>query len=135
MIYTLKKLLHVLFNLNCILHLLCHNATRLYLGSMDIKKEIGYRIREARQRKRLTLKPEKTGNLKIARISNFEQGLRTPGLEEVKQLAVALDVQVSYLLGIEEKEWTEMELLRNYRACDERGKQVIAHVAALQPTF
>ena len=108
---------------------------------MDIKKEIGYRIREARQRKGLTLKQvaEKTDYLKIARISNFEQGLRTPGLEEVKQLEGALEVSASYLLGIEEKEWilspAEMELLRNYRACDERGKQVIAHVAALQPTL
>jgi transcriptional regulator with XRE-family HTH domain len=108
---------------------------------MDVKKEVGFRIREARQMRKMTLKrvAEKTGDLKVARISNFEQGRRMPGLEEIKQLASALDVSVSYLLCIEEKEWilspAEMELLKNYRACDDRGRQIIAQVAALQPTL
>ncbi|HAT1765703.1 helix-turn-helix domain-containing protein [Legionella pneumophila serogroup 1] len=67
---------------------------------MNIKKEIGKRILEARKAKGLTLKAlgELAGGLKQTRLTNWEQGVRTPGPEEIKSLAQALDVSPAYLM-------------------------------------
>ena len=72
---------------------------------MDIKKEIGQRIYEARKGKGLTRKAlaELTDDLKPSRISNWEYGMRTPGPEEVKQLSKALDVSPAFLMCLTEK--------------------------------
>ncbi|HBD7093882.1 TPA: helix-turn-helix domain-containing protein [Legionella pneumophila] len=67
---------------------------------MNIKKEIGKRIFEARKEKGLTLKElgKLTGGLKQTRLTNWEQGTRAPGPEEIKLLAQALDVSPAFLM-------------------------------------
>ncbi|ARB92950.1 helix-turn-helix domain-containing protein [Legionella longbeachae] len=79
---------------------------------MNIKKEIGKRILEARKIKGLTLKAlgELAGGLKQTRLTNWEQGLRTPGPEEIKQLAEALDVSPAFLMCLsDEKQFNEIK--------------------------
>ncbi|HAT3891384.1 XRE family transcriptional regulator [Legionella pneumophila serogroup 1] len=70
------------------------------MTELNIKKEIGKRILEARKAKGLTLKAlgELAGGLKQTRLTNWEQGVRTPGPEEIKALARALDVSPAYLM-------------------------------------
>lgn len=67
---------------------------------INIKIEIGQRIVAARKAKGLTQKAlgELTDDLKQSRINNWEHGIRTPGPEEIKQLAKALDVSPAYLM-------------------------------------
>ncbi|HAT2126356.1 TPA: helix-turn-helix domain-containing protein [Legionella pneumophila] len=73
---------------------------------MNIKKEIGKRILEARKAKGLTLKAlgELAGGLKQTRLTNWEQGVRTPGPEEIKSLARALDVSPAYLMCLSDEQ-------------------------------
>lgn len=67
---------------------------------MNIKEKIGERIFQERQAKGLTRKAlaELTDDLKPSRINNWERGIRTPGPEEIKQLAEALEVAPGYLM-------------------------------------
>lgn len=67
---------------------------------MSIKEKIGLRIKQERTNKKLTMKAlaELTENLNISRINNYERGERTPGPEEIKQLAKALEVSPSFLM-------------------------------------
>jgi SOS-response transcriptional repressor LexA len=67
---------------------------------MSIKEQIGQRIQSERLAKGLTRKAleELTADLKQSRINNWERGIRTPGPEEIKQLAKALDVSPAYLM-------------------------------------
>ncbi|MCH9103680.1 helix-turn-helix domain-containing protein [Legionella pneumophila serogroup 1] len=95
---------------------------------MNIKKEIGKRILEARKAKGLTLKTlgELAGGLKQTRLTNWEQGMRTPGPEEIKLLAQALDVSPAYLMCLSDKKQfkeakspSQLIPLLNYRqACE-----------------
>ncbi len=80
------------------------------LTELNIKKEIGKRIYESRKLKGLTLKAlgELAGGLKQTRLTNWEQGVRSPGPEEIKQLAQALDVSPAYLMCLsDEKQFKE----------------------------
>ncbi|HAT3883248.1 TPA: helix-turn-helix domain-containing protein [Legionella pneumophila] len=80
------------------------------MTELNIKKEIGKRILEARKAKGLTLKAlgELAGGLKQTRLTNWEQGVRTPGPEEIKSLAQALDVSPAYLMCLsDEKQFKE----------------------------
>ena len=67
---------------------------------MDIREQIGNRITQARKTLGITIKTlsERTKNLSPARISNWEQGTRSPGPVEAKLLAQSLNVSASYLL-------------------------------------
>ncbi|HHF7373994.1 S24 family peptidase [Legionella bozemanae] len=67
---------------------------------MSIKERIGERITQSRRALGITIKElaEKTGELSAARISNWEQGTRSPGPMEAKLLAKALNVSASFLL-------------------------------------
>ncbi len=67
---------------------------------MNIKEKIGQRIEEERKLLGLTLKSlaELTDDLKPSRIHNWERGTRTPGPDEIKQLAKALHVSAAYLM-------------------------------------
>ncbi|HAT3871014.1 S24 family peptidase [Legionella pneumophila serogroup 1] len=95
---------------------------------MNIKKEIGKRILEARKAKGLTLKAlgELAGGLKQTRLTNWEQGVRTPGPEEIKLLAQTLDVSPAYLMCLsDEKQFKEtinpsrlIPLLDYQQACE-----------------
>lgn len=60
---------------------------------MDLTKKIGWRLREVRTGQGLSLAElsVRTGDvLSKSRISNYEQGLRRPGIEEAQTLAAAL---------------------------------------------
>jgi len=67
---------------------------------MSIKEKIGARITQTRKALGITIKElaERTGELSAARISNWEQGTRSPGPTEAKQLAKALNISASFLL-------------------------------------
>lgn len=67
---------------------------------MDIREQIGNRITQARKTAGITIKTlsERTKTLSAARISNWEQGTRSPGPLEAKLLAQNLNVSASYLL-------------------------------------
>ena len=100
------------------------------LAELNIKKEIGKRIHEARKNKGLTLKAlgELAGDLKQTRLTNWEQGTRTPGPEEIKQLARALDVSPAFLMCLSDEQQTKktkvhsylIPLLNNQQACNAR---------------
>lgn len=76
------------------------------MTELNIKKEIGKRILEARKAKGLTLKAlgDLAGGLKQTRLTNWEQGVRTPGPEEIKLLAKALDVSPAYLMCLSDEQ-------------------------------
>ncbi|RUR24262.1 LexA family protein [Legionella qingyii] len=69
---------------------------------MNVKEKIGQRIKHERTTKGLTRKAlaELTENLNISRINNYERGERTPGPEEITQLAKALEVSPAFLMGL-----------------------------------
>ncbi|HDO7865867.1 TPA: LexA family protein [Legionella pneumophila] len=72
---------------------------------MNVKEKIGLRIRHERTTKGLTRKAlaELTENLNISRINNYERGERTPGPEEITQLAKALEVSPAFLMGLSDE--------------------------------
>lgn len=78
---------------------------------MNIKEKIGERIFQERQAKGLTRKAlaELTDDLKPSRINNWERGIRTPGPEEIKQLADALDVAPGYLMCLTDDKQIQKE--------------------------
>lgn len=104
---------------------------------MNIKKEIGKRIFEARKEKGLTLKElgELTGGLKQTRLTNWEQGTRAPGPEEIKQLAEALEVSPAFLMCLSDEKQVNatksfsqlVPLLDHCQACDAQF-----HIEAIQ---
>lgn len=65
-----------------------------------LRETIGNRITQARKQVGITIKElaTRTGSLSPARISNWEQGTRSPGPLEAKQLSDQLKVSASYLL-------------------------------------
>lgn len=67
---------------------------------MDIREKIGNRITKSRKELGITIKElaAKTESLSAARISNWEQGTRSPGPMEAKLVAKILNVSASYLL-------------------------------------
>lgn len=71
----------------------------------DIKKMIGQRIQCERKAKGLTQAKlaELAGGLKQPRINNWEKGIRTPGPEEMKQLAKIFDVSPAFLMCLTDR--------------------------------
>lgn len=67
---------------------------------MDIREQIGNRITKSRKELGITIKElaARTKVLSPARISNWEQGTRSPGPIEAKLLAENLKVSASYIL-------------------------------------
>ncbi|MFO8991839.1 XRE family transcriptional regulator [Legionella pneumophila serogroup 1] len=100
------------------------------MTELNIKKEIGKRILEARKAKGLTLKAlgELAGGLKQTRLTNWEQGVRTPGPEEIKSLAQSLDVSPAYLMCLSDEAQVKtvkntshlIPLLDHHQACQAR---------------
>lgn len=101
------------------------------MAELNIKKEIGRRILEARKAKGLTLKAlgELAGGLKQTRLTNWEQGTRTPGPEEIKLLAQALEVSPAFLMCLsDERQMKKVKkhshlipLLDHQQACDAKS--------------
>ncbi len=79
----------------------------IFLGGIvsTIKEKIGQRIYEARKAKGLSQQglANLTIDLKQSRINNWENGLRTPGPEEIKQLANALEVPAAFLMCLSDE--------------------------------
>ncbi|MDP3559058.1 MAG: XRE family transcriptional regulator [Legionellaceae bacterium] len=71
----------------------------------NIKKLIGQRIHVERKAKGLTQAKlaELAGGLKQPRINNWEQGIRTPGPEEIKLLATVLEVSPAFLMCLTDR--------------------------------
>ena len=107
------------------------------MTELNIKKEIGKRILEARKAQGLTLKElgERAGGLKQTRLTNWEQGTRAPGPEEIKLLAQVLDVSPAFLMCLSDeriakkvKKYSHLIPLLNHRqACDAK-----VHIDALR---
>lgn len=104
---------------------------------INIKEQIGLRILEGRKAKGLTRKAlaELTDDLKPSRINNWERGIRTPGPEEIKQLAKALDLSPAYLMCLTDEKQSKktiesfvlVPLLSHTQACDPQ-----AHISAMK---
>jgi len=107
------------------------------LAELNIKKEIGKRILKARKAKGLTLKAlgELAGDLKQTRLTNWEQGTRTPGPEEIKKLAQALDVSPAFLMCLSDERHIKkakisshlIPLLDHHQACNAKS-----HIEAIR---
>lgn len=108
---------------------------------MDLTKQIGQRLRAARQAQGLSLSDlsSLTGALSKSRISNYEQGIRRMGLEEAQVLATALGtVTAIYLLCLDDTDplsQEERHLLERYRGTDPRGRETILRVADVQSVY
>lgn len=93
---------------------------------MDYKKEIGRRIQAARDAcgwSLVELSKKLGGRLSASRISNYEQGTRLPGPQEVNLLAEALGESAAWLACLESEMSHEEEiLLRNWRALPENQR-------------
>lgn len=81
---------------------------------MNIKEKIGGRITKARKELGITIKElaARTKSLSAARISNWEQGTRSPGPEEAKLVANVLNVSASYLLCLTDSPEGELMLTK-----------------------
>lgn len=108
---------------------------------MTLNKQIGQRLRAARLAHKYSLSElaSRTRTLSKSRISNYEQGIRRMGIEEAQELSEALDgITPAYLLCLDdtsplsEDEW---QLIQRYRKTDERGRDVILHVADTQGKY
>lgn len=73
---------------------------------MELKTKIGQRLKTARKQMGITVKElaAMTVDLKPSRIANWEQGTRSPGPMEAKQLSQALNVAPAYLLCLTDDE-------------------------------
>lgn len=81
---------------------------------MDIREQIGNRITKSRKTLGITIKElsARIGSLSAARISNWEQGTRSPGPNEAKMLAEELQVSASYILCLTESPQGEIFLAK-----------------------
>jgi len=72
----------------------------------DTKHEIGRRIAGARKHLKLTIKElaAACGNFSQSRVSNWEQGLRTPSPDAIKKLSFILNVSPAYLMCLSEQD-------------------------------
>lgn len=106
---------------------------------MNIKEKIGQRILLERQSMDLSRKglAELTDDLNQSRINNYERGDRTPGPQEIKQLAKALDVSPAYLMCLTDDKYSDkpkkipglgrmLLVLDHNQACD--PKQYISSI-------
>lgn len=99
---------------------------------MNFKKEIGKRIRAEREKKGLSLDDQardmlsKLGNtLSKSRVSNYEQGIRLAGPEELWLFSRYYGVPAAYLGCLEEEgnmTREEFDLLKNYRILPENER-------------
>jgi len=108
---------------------------------MDLTKQIGQRLRDARRAQHLSLAglAARTTSLPKSRISNYEQGIRRMGLEEARELAAALGtVTPTYLLCLDSAgplSQSELNLVELYRKADDRGRDTILQVAESQSSY
>jgi transcriptional regulator with XRE-family HTH domain len=105
---------------------------------VDLTKKIGLRVREERNRQRLSLAAlsVRTGGvLSKSRISNYEQGLRRMGIEEAQALSTALGVSATYLLCLDDAGFLSEEervLIEQFRRADARGRATLLALAEVE---
>jgi transcriptional regulator with XRE-family HTH domain len=108
---------------------------------MDIRKEIGARIKKARELQgwSLTELSRRTDNvLGASRISNYEQGTRLPKPREIKILARVLGTEPAHLMCLEGEEMTneERQLLTSWRALPEKDRMAyLRRITALSMVY
>jgi transcriptional regulator with XRE-family HTH domain len=111
------------------------------LDSMTLNKQIGQRLRAARQSHKYSLSElaARTRSLSKSRISNYEQGIRRMGIEEAVELSEALEgLTPTYLLCLDDNSpfgRKELELIKQYRSTDDRGRETISQVAEAQARY
>lgn len=105
------------------------NNQRFKIPCVDYKKEIGRRIRSARDERGWTLAElsrETNDVLSRTRIGNYETGERTPGPAEALVLAGALKVRAAYIMGVDDVQLhittQEEALIRNWRTLPENQR-------------
>lgn len=109
---------------------------------MDYKKEIGQRIREARDSKGWTLEElsRRTGDgLAVSRISHYETGLRMPGPREAVILARALGRRAAWIMAVDDAQLPispiEEAMIKNWRTLAERDRmETFRHIEAMAIT-
>lgn len=90
----------------------------------------GDKLREARKNKGYT-QEQIAGLLGIAKstYTGYEKGVREPDLFKIKRLVEVLDVDSSWLLGVDDSPSNitaaEYQAIKKYRALDERGKMAV----------
>jgi transcriptional regulator with XRE-family HTH domain len=109
----------------------CHDqGGQVAFRAMNYKKEIGRRIKECREAMDWTLRElAERSDLSASRISNYEQGTRTPKPKEALALGKALGVNPSYLMCLEGDDGMnqeEMNLIRDWRALPENQRKEYA---------
>lgn len=90
-------------------------------------------MRDARKAKGLT-QEQVAAAIGVAKstYTGYEKGFREPDLFKIKKLISALGVDSSWLLGLQEHSEgltaDEAEIIKKYRALDERGKSAVMAV-------
>lgn len=89
-------------------------------GVMDLKYEIGTRIRKYREERNLSQKQfAQLMSISNSRVSNWEQGINRPDADTLADICRVLDVSPSALLDVhlsdEELSDQERKVLRAYR--------------------
>lgn len=90
----------------------------------------GDKLREARKNKGYT-QEQIAHLLGIAKstYTGYEKGVREPDLFKIKRLVEVLDVDSSWLLGVDDSPSSitaaEYQAIKKYRALDERGKMAV----------
>lgn len=119
---------------NQALNIICVNSNgRLGVSPLDFAKIIGVRIRKCRGEKGWTLgelSAKTGGTLSLQRISNYEQGRRTPGPAEAKILAKALGTRAAWIMALEETQTQltkeEESLVKHWRVLPENERMAYA---------
>lgn len=91
-----------------------------FSGVMDLKYEIGSRIRKYREERKLSQKQfAELMGISNSRVSNWEQGINRPDADILADICRVLDVSPSALLDVhlsdEELSDQERKVLRAYR--------------------
>lgn len=101
----------------------------LTISGMDFPKEIGRRIKAARNEKGwslVELSRQTNDLLSDTRIGNYETGFRSPGPPEAVILAKALGKRPAYLMAIDDAQLPifpkEEELIKNWRVLPENER-------------
>jgi transcriptional regulator with XRE-family HTH domain len=106
---------------------------------MDLKPEVGRRLKLAREAAGMTLEQvcAQVPGLKNNRLSNYEQGSRMLPVYLAKPIAAALGVSAEYLLTITDTppDPREDRLVRIWRGTDERGREAIFGVAEKESVY
>lgn len=98
---------------------------------MDYKKEVGRRIRQARDEKGWALREleAKTPGIDLKRINAYENGDRMPRQAEAVILGQALGKRAAWIMAIDDVQipisLQEEALIRNWRALPERERMEI----------